>query len=161
MKSKTRLMKNITFILCLFLLLSSCSSDDNDNVDTRLFGNWELIKAGSGNESGELQWQDIEDGYYISLNNNLTYETNNPAAACTDNDVTNGTYIITENTQEYELENIITVTIDNCTNGPNSTVEEFYFYKFENENLILIPRGSGCTEGCQYVFKKLNNDFKN
>ncbi len=148
-------MKNVTFIISMFLLLSSCSSDDNSNMDTRLFGNWELIKLGTGNESGELQWQDIEDGYYISLNNNLTYETNN-TAACANNGVNNGSYTTTENTEEYELSNIITITIDNCTNEPNSTVEESYFYKFENDNLILIPRDSSCIEGCQYVFKKLS-----
>lgn len=150
-------MKNITFITSIFILLISCNSDDNDNdnLDTRLFGNWELIKVGTGNESGELQWQVIEDGYYISLNNNLTYETNNPAA-CTNNGVNNGSYITTENSNENELSNIINITIDNCSNEPNSTVEESYFYIFENENLILIPRDSSCVEGCQYVFKKLN-----
>lgn len=141
--------------LLVLLLLPLCFACSNDDViDAGLIGKWKLIKIGSGDASGTLHWEDVQDGHILQFNENLSYKSDE-FTVCQNKGMNSGFYTTEKNTVVGEMENIVYITIENCPGEPDNVYARSFFYKFDNEDLILMAREPSCIEGCEYVYERI------
>ncbi|GGW93564.1 hypothetical protein [Salegentibacter mishustinae] len=143
-------MRNIVLIFSILITLVSCSKNEKDNpTDNSINGTWQLIGRTANNVDGSPNdWEQVENGYKITFNEDFTYESEISPANC--NEIDSSIYLI-EN--ESEL-NIIETTIT-CIN-PEVFFQSTHSYSFDkNGHLNLKPIEPGCPEGCTFKFRKI------
>ncbi|WP_445730886.1 hypothetical protein [Mariniflexile sp.] len=143
-------MKNLVLILILMIAISSCSqSDENKPIKNSIVGSWQLIERTANNANGTPnEWEQIEDGYIITFNQDSTYESEISPSEC--NEIDNSSYFV----QNQSEENILEINIT-CIN-PNMVFESKYSYSFESANhLVMIPIEPACDEGCSFKYRKV------
>lgn len=130
----------IFIILTLFILLNSCSSEENPTV-SKLKGKWQLTETSWPETAADFGlWYPIENGYFIEFKSSRNF---------TSTEFTNcgyGKYFCNEKMINF---------VYSCSGFKNP-----YHYTITelNENtLILEPDYLNCIEGCKYKFTKISN----
>lgn len=114
-------MKKHILISMVIGLLFSCSTDDQNNVEAELIGNWKLIEVLADQGDGGGTFQPVESNKIIEFKNDGTITTNNSLCEPYSNEmVRSGSF----------SNNTITI---NCQNPNIVTIE----YELENQYLIL------------------------
>ncbi|WP_298497135.1 hypothetical protein [uncultured Algibacter sp.] len=140
-------MKN-SLLICLVLLMLSCSSDDNKPKDnTGLIGKWKLTEQylDPGDGSGDFQY--IDSDRVITFLSDGTVEINGQLCfmASEVGDLETGDFLlITDSDTQYDGEII--------PNKCSSRSAKVYFDLPVSGNLILWYQ---CIEACAQKFKKI------
>ena len=128
------------------IAISSCDQTDNNKpTENSIYGTWKLTAVYSNVGDGQNNWNSIENGYTISINNDGSFES-------TKYEECNSGTIDLDNTL-----NIISFMFDcsnfyPCVDNSNSCDE---YFSFDNGNLILSASYQNCDEGCpQFKFNK-------
>lgn len=143
-------MKILILIFSVIVLVSCSKSEENNPPENSIYGTWQLIERTANNVDGSPNgWEQVENGYKITFNEDFSYEAEINPANC--NEVDRSIYLL-EN--EPEL-NIIKTTIT-CIN-PEASFQSTHSYTFERAgHLILKPIEPACAEGCAFKFRKIN-----
>ena len=112
-----------------------------------------MTKRTANNANGSPNdWENVYNGYILKFEKNFRFESNE-STIC-QNNLNEGVFSM--NTIENGTKNIIEISISNCDNTPNGSLIRIFYYSFNENDLILIPRESTCDQGCSYKYKKVS-----
>ena len=160
MKSKTKHSIIKSTIFCLFLIIASCSSSDNDtnsqNFETTILGTWNLIEYTSTRTTAETGITETETGG----NFNYTIEfTNNPKFINT-----NGSYVVDviETNSQNQSNSFFYQINSNETQQEGVHIGE---WSINNNNLItrvydIEPNEPGSYQLTSKIIELTNNRLK-
>jgi len=133
-------MKNTLLLFLSFILVLSCSNDDDKKTtsNSEIIGTWKLIEVYADPGDGSGDFVSVESDKVITFNTNGTINSNADLCILFSDSgaLSSGTFSETE----------MTITIADCDTSP-STV----FFEIDGANLIL---SYVCIEGCQEKYSK-------
>lgn len=148
-------MKNIVLIFSLVITVSSCSQSEeiNDNdMENSIYGTWQLTKRTANNPNGTPNdWENLSNGFILKFENDLKFESNE-STIC-QNSLNEGVFSLS--TAENSTKDVVEITINNCDSNPNGSFIRAFYYSFNDNDLILIPKDPACDEGCAFKYEKI------
>lgn len=132
-------MKQLTLLLALIGLLSSCNSGDDLSPNTNLVGDWKLVEVLADPGDGSGTFSAVESNKILRFHQDGTVTSNGSICSMSieANNPTSGTYSLTSST----------INSPDCDNPD-------YNYQFEldgNTLIVIYP----CIEPCQVKFSKI------
>ena len=167
-------MKNMILIFSMLITLSSCSDDSTDcnatnaccsddstdkqeSSDKRenpLIGAWQLIRRTANNIDGSPNnWENIDNGHNIFFREHLNYESNE-FTAC-ENNINQGIFKLNQVSNDNIIKNVVEIVINNCQNKSSGIFVRLFYYSFNKNDLVLVPKEPACPEGCAFLYKKM------
>ena len=146
-------MKTMYLILTMFLFITGCNEEKTEQQENPIYGSWKLAKRTANNANGSPNdWQNVNNGFILKFEESLRFESNE-STIC-QNNLNEGVFLIS--TIENEAKDIIEVSINNCDGSPNGSFIRLFYYSFNENDLILIPKDPACDEGCAFLYIKNN-----
>ncbi|MNK38553.1 hypothetical protein D3C87_571440 [compost metagenome] len=141
-------MKKIGLLIAMFILLVSCSNDDNDNKPTESYhGKWILTAMGNSNPAVNsidvLEW---EESYTFNSNNTFSKTRKRDGKITT----ISGTYSVVKTTDQTQFELNYAAESDIVASCASKTKESLYII---NSFGILYGTWSIC-DGPRLVYEK-------
>ncbi len=137
-------MKKFIILFSIVLLATGCSKS-NENLEVtqeNLIGTWKLIQAYNDPGDGSGDFEDVQDGYSFTLNEDGTFISERLAECAT------GTYTINNSKLVFNY---------NCDDFTEEYVD---IIRFSGNNLISSPiQPYACIEGCERKFSKNGTFF--
>ena len=144
-------MKNIFFILSIFFFFIGCSEEETKQQENSIYGSWRLAKRTANNANGSPNnWENVNNGFILKFEESLRFKSNE-STIC-QNNLNEGMFSIST----IENEDNIEISIDNCNSSPNDSFIRVFYYSFNENDLILIPKDPACDEGCAFLYIKNN-----
>lgn len=130
--------KNILFLM-LIALLSSCSNDEKQNLESAVIGNWKLIEILADPGTGSGKFRAVESNKTIEFKSNGTIITNTSLCDPYSNEI--------KSTGSFNLDSKTITT--NCQNPNIATI----FFELKDDYLIL---NFISNEGYSQKFQRIN-----